>query len=88
MGEYNAALTVLILLTGLTLTVCLHLGEHMEKFTQAVTRLNASVKKSNDKIDLLLAGQQVAVDAAVEAALSSGADQLNAASDLLESKNG
>lgn len=60
----------------------------MNKFNDALTRLQNSANKSNAKIDVLVAGQQVAIDAAVEAALSNAADQVNTVSDSLDSKNG
>lgn len=88
MGHYDIALAVIILLTGIIIVVVLKLGDRMDKFNQALARLQASADKSNAKIDTLLAGQQGGIDAAVEAALSGAADQVNAVSDSLDAKNG
>lgn len=59
----------------------------MDKFNQAISRLQDSANKSNSKIDTLVAGQAATVQAGVDAALSTAADQVNAVSDSLDSKN-
>lgn len=88
MPHYSIALLMIILLTGIIISMLLTMGEQMDKFNSAIARVQESANKSNAKIDLLLAGQQGAVDAAVDAALSNAADQVNAIADTLDTKNG
>lgn len=87
MDLYAVAFWILVSLTGMMLLILLKMGDDMDKFTQAIARLQDSTNKSNAKIDSLIAGQDAAVKAGVDAALSAAADQLNGVSDSLDSKN-
>lgn len=75
----NAACFVLIILMGLNLVLFLYVGEIMNEFNLALTRLQASVTKAIAKIDALNAGN--------DTALSQAATQLNVVSDSLDAKS-
>lgn len=72
-------LWILMLYCGMAIVILLRIGDDMDNFNAAVTRLQASVDKIIAKVDTLASGN--------DATLSLAADQINAVSDKLDAKN-